>query len=555
MKLQHSAFRGELPILDPRLLPENNAQVARNVDLKRGTLRPEKAPSPVASLPGVTSPANLYHYDVGSDGDGFWFSWGQSYDVDVVRSPIASDAYARVYWTGQGPPKMSSLDMATGGSGPYPSSWYQLGVPAPSEAPSVATPSDRVPPEPIRNEQGDVIEEITFPPRTSLETVYVMTCVTRFGEEGPPSNPSSFISRWDSGEDIPAGGSVEVTLPSIPSGNFDIVAKRIYRAESGGQYQMVAEVDASAASYTDGVNSAALGIALQSLEWDAPPAQLTGLTQLPNGILAGFFDSTLAFSEAYRPHAWPVGYQLAFDDPIVGIASISVGLVVVTTGQPWLVTGSSPAAMSQMQLDVNQSCVAKRSLVDMGGFALYASPDGIVAAGGDGARVVTRELFTREQWQALNPGTIHAYRHDGRYLAFYSGGCFALTLGQGVEFYDLSASGGYYDVTRDILYLIQGGSVSAWGEGEAMTYTWRSRLHEIPPGAAGFSCAKVIASQYPVTLRVIADGELVIEHEVVDSHLFRLPAGYTLSRNWEIEVTGSHEVHSVQVSTSPGELI
>ena len=144
MKLQHSAFRGELPILDPRLLPENNAQVARNVDLKRGTLRPEKAPSPVASLPGVTSPANLYHYDVGSDGDGFWFSWGQSYDVDVVRSPIASDAYARVYWTGQGPPKMSSLDMATSGSGPYPSSWYQLGVPAPSEAPSVATPSDRV---------------------------------------------------------------------------------------------------------------------------------------------------------------------------------------------------------------------------------------------------------------------------------------------------------------------------------------------------------------------------------------------------------------------------
>ena len=56
-------------------------------------------------------------------------------------------------------------------------------------------------------------------------------------------------------------------------------------------------------------------------------------------------------------------------------------------------------------------------------------------------------------------------------------------------------------------------------------------------------------------LRVIADGKAVIEHEVVDAQLFRLPAGYTLSRNWEIEVSGSHEVHSVQVSTSPGELI
>lgn len=555
MKIQHSAFRGEIPILDARLLPENNAQTARNVDLQSGTLQAEKAPLAVASLPGVTNPANLYHYDVGNDGDGFWLSWGQAYDVDVVRSPIASDVYSRIYWTGQGAPKMSSLDMATSGDGPYPSNWYQLGVPAPSEAPNVSTPADRVPPEPVRNSRGDIIEEPVFPPRTALETVYVVTCVTRFGEEGPPSDPSGFITRWDGGDDIPDGGSVEVALPSIPSGNFDLTAKRIYRAESGGQYQLVAEVGASADNFTDSVNSAALGRTLQSLEWDVPPSDLSGITQMPNGVLAGFFDNTLAFCEAYRPHAWPVGYQLAFDDPIVGIAAISSGLLVVTTGQPWLVTGSSPAAMAQMRLDVNQPCLAKRSVVDMGGFAIYASPDGLVAAGGDGARVVTRELFSRKQWQALNPDTIHAYRYDGRYLAFYEGGCFALTPGEGVEFYDLSASGGYYDITRDTLYLIQGGDVSAWEQGDAMMYTWRSRLHEVPPGGAGFSCAKVIARAYPVTFRLIADGETVLDAEVDSKQMFRLPPDYTLARDWEVELSGQHEIHSVQVATSPSELI
>ncbi|GEK46559.1 hypothetical protein HPA02_08420 [Bisbaumannia pacifica] len=555
MKLQHGAFRGELPILDARLLPENNAQVARNLYLRRGTLKPERAPAAVASLPGVTSPANLYHYDVGNDGDGFWFSWSSAYDVDVARSPIAGDEHARVYWTGQGAPKMSSLSMATSGSGPYPSAWYQLGVPAPPSAPTVAEPGDRVAPDPITNGNGDVVEEIAYPPRTALETAYVVTCVTAFGEEGPPSDPSGFILRWNSGAEIPAGGSVEVGLPPIPSGNLDIVAKRLYRVESGGQYQLVAELPASAISYTDSVNSDALGRTLQSLDWDMPSPALRGLVQMPNGILAGFFENTVAFCEAYRPHAWPVGYQLAFDDPVVGVAVVSGGLVVVTTGQPWLVTGSSPAAMAAMKLDVNQPCAAKRSLVDMGGYALYASPDGLVAAGGDGARVVTREVFSREQWQAINPASIHAYRYDGRYLAFSDGGCFAFTPGEGVEFFDIDASAGHYDVTRDTLYLVQGNGVSAWGEGAAMTYRWRSRLHEVPPGAAGFSCAKVIARDYPVTLRLIADGEKVLEHEVLDAGMFRLPAGFALSRDWEIEIEGSQEVHSVQVATSPGELV
>ncbi|MFP3490442.1 hypothetical protein R0K20_22855, partial [Staphylococcus sp. SIMBA_130] len=82
---------------------------------------------------------------------------------------------------------------------------------------------------------------------------------------------------------------------------------------------------------------------------DGPNAAMQGLTTLPGGILVGFFDNTLAFSEPYLPHAWPISYQLSFPDPIVAIASISNGLVVTTTGQPWLVTGSSPEAMAQME--------------------------------------------------------------------------------------------------------------------------------------------------------------------------------------------------------------
>jgi len=538
MKIQHAAFRGELPILDPRLLPENNAQTARNLALGRGTLRPQNDTLIDSALPDTINPANLYRYDVGNDGSGFWFSWGAQYDIDVVRSPIANDAYARVYWTGQDAPKMGSLAQVTTGTGPYPSAWYELGVPAPASGPSVVAPEDR-----------------TEVPDTALETAYVVTLVTAFGEEGPPSDPSGFVLRWDDVDTNPGFGAVEVTLPGVPTANLDITKKRLYRVESGGQYQLVTELTAATGTYTDNVLSEQLGLALESIEWDAPNAAMQGLTVLPNGILAGFFDNTLAFCEPYLPHAWPISFQLAFNDPIVAIAAISGGLIVTTTGQPWLVTGSSPEAMAQMMLDVNQPCLSKRSMVDMGGYAIYAGHDGLIAVGSTEAQVITSQVLTREQWQALNPSTIHGYRYDRAYLGFYDGGSFLFTPGQGIEFYDTVASAGYYDLSDDILYLIQGADITQWDKGNPLTYTWRSKIHEIPPGSAGFSCGKVIAYTYPVQLTVYADGETVVTHTVQSPSMFRMPSGFTLSRDWQIELQGVNEVSSVQIASSPGELV
>jgi hypothetical protein len=538
MKIQHAAFRGELPILDPRLLPENNAQVARNLNMKRGTLKPYRGVTAASSLPATINPANLWRYDEGNNGAGFWFSWGSQYDVDVVRSHIANDAYARAYWTGQDAPKMGSLAQLTAGAGPYPSAWYQLGVPAPESAPSVAAPASR-----------------TDAPDTALETAYVVTLVTEFGEEGPPSDPSGFVLRWDDTVDNPDFGEVEVTLPGIPTANLNITKKRLYRVESGGTYQLVVELAAATGTYTDNIPSEQLGIALASLGWDGPNAALRGLTPLPGGFLAGFFSNTLAFSEPYLPHAWPVGYQLAFPDPIVAIAAISGGLVVTTTGQPWLVTGSSPEAMAQMELDVNQPCLSKRSMVDMGGYAIYAGYDGLVAIGGSEARVITAEAMTRDQWLALNPGTIHAYLYDGAYLGFTDTGSFLFTPGVGFEFFDTQADAGYYDIAEDNLYLVQGASIVTWNTGTPQTFTWRSRIHEFPPGSAGFTCGKVIAYAYPVQLTVYADGQTVLDQAVQSASMFRMPPGFTLARDWEVVLSGGVEVASVQLATSPGELV
>jgi hypothetical protein len=178
-----------------------------------------------------------------------------------------------------------------------------------------------------------------------------------------------------------------------------------------------------------------------------------------------------------------------------------------------------------------------------------------VAVGGTEARVVTNQVWTRDQWQALNPATMHAYRYNGRYLAFYDGGSFAFTPGQGVEFYDTTASAGYYDIYGDILYLVQGADITQWDRGTPLTFTWLSRIHEIPPGSASFNCGKVIAYTYPVQMTVYADGETVLTLTVQSPNMFRMPAGFTLARDWEVKLQGVNEIASVQLATSPGELV
>ncbi len=541
MKIAIAGFRGEMPIVDERLLPEQNAQVARNVYLRRGTLKPARSTLPITGVPSISAPSSLYRYPNGNSGAGFWMVWGGSKKVHTVKSPLADDAWQRVYWTGDGAPKMGGIAEITGGSQPYPARSFRLGIPPPASEPVVSEPTGRVPPDEH--------------PLTAVMAAYVVTLVSKFGEEGPPSQASDTIIRWDTVSGAPAGGHVNLTLPASPGGPNDIITKRIYRSESAGVFQHVADVPLAQGSFVDNVSSQNMGLSLPSTEWDMPDARMTGLVAMPGGFLVGYFDNTLCFSEAFYPHAWPVSYQLAFSEDVVGVVAVAGGLVVATNGRPHMITGSSPAAMADMHLDEDQPCVSGRSLVDMGEYAVYASPNGLVAVGGGSAQLLTKTIISKEQWQELNPKTIHAYRHDGRYLAFYLGGCFAFTPGEGFEFFDITADGGWYDLDRDRLCLIQGNQITAWGEGSTMKLHWWSKIFELAPGGSGFSCAKVIARTYPVRISIFADGALALRTDVASAKMFRLPAGYAHCRDWEVEVSSDYEVQSIQIASSPSELI
>jgi hypothetical protein len=798
MKIAIAGFRGQLPAVDPTMLPDINAQEARNAYLKKGTLKPELGTKEITGLNLVPNVKSVFHYLNRSGSQDYWFSWNKH--VDVVKSPLADDIHKRVYWTGDGAPKIGSLPEMVAGAGSYPvyGSGFDLGVPyadgivtfyypdrsststnigvtaayvmtfvgggvegvaslrsadakrwdtnaenpaggyvnlelpavpagnstitskkiyrsegngvfkfvasvpasqmtyvddiptaslgAELPAQPVVDPSTEIPKKvsgqittttPDRGEETEAysvdatyvmtfvgkngqesepssasasvkrwddvsgratggfvflnlplvpagytsvaykriyraelsgfyrlvaqlefwqsyftdsvdtanlgatlstgggggddtvgvpqvrgVVSFTYPDRpavesqlTSVQTAYVITYITRFGEEGPPSAPSERAERWDSVATSPAGGYVNLNLPAIPEGYKNIVTKRIYRTETSGVFQFVADVPASQLTFKDDVKSEDLGTNLPSTDWAPPDARMVGLKDIPGGFLAGYFDNTLCFSEAFYPHAWPVPYQLAFTDEIMGICAVSGGIIVATKGRPHVISGSSPSAMSDNIIDCDFPCVSGRSIVDMGDFAVYASTEGLVAISGGDASLMTAAAMTADQWKELKPETIHAYRHDGKYLAFYEGGCFSFAANEGFQFYDIKADYGYYDLYKDDLYILDAGKIYGWRKGGAMKMRWKSKIYEVPPGASGLTCGKLIATQYPATFRLYGDGQKFFEAQVTSRDMFRLPPGFSGVRDIEIELAGNVEIKSIQVASSPSELV
>lgn len=525
-----SQFNGIAPKIAPRLLSESIAQTAVNVRLDSG--RVEALPNHSDSVHTVPSTTNTVYLYSGS----IWKSYASQ--VDIVEGPIVNDVTERVYYTGETYPKVYRND-----GGPY-----RLGVPAPTAAPTLAVTGTA---------DLQQLEE---------SRSYVVTFVTSWGEEGPPSLASTPVTFRD-------GQTVTLNLPAIPSTtglNFTAGAlKRIYRTNTGSSstgFQFVAEVVYTATTYTDTVTNNALGELIPSVTWMRPPddnatlfktGPMQGICSIGNGIMAGFTGKTLCFSVPYLPHAWPTSYQLATESEIVAIKPTPGGLVIGTKGKPYIAQGSDPASISLIQLESDQACVSKMSMVDMGGYVIYASPDGLVTVQGQQIQLVTEALLRRSQWQAYNPTTLKAMNYEGTYIASNAtqsivfdprGGKNALsTLSD-------TFKASYNHLETDCLYFVDGTSVKKFGQGSgSYTLTWKSKAF-VSSQPRNFGWARVDAASYPLTFKLYTDSTLDHTHNVLNSEPFRLPSG-ALAKSWEFEVSGTTPVNSVSIADTAAELL
>lgn len=546
-------FSGTAPGVAPRLLADQFGQIAENVDLESGRLVSIKEDSDVYTLQNSTRRSIYYYRDTS------WLEWNED-NVSVVPGPIPGDTTDRLYFTGDDYPRVGNVSTLVSGSAGYPVNSFRLGIPAPASAPTTA-------------KSGTADDT-----QTPSDVSYVFTFVSGFGEEGPPSPASAVFELTDT-------ETVVVTMGSSLSGNFNFGAtsgalRRIYRSNTGSTnttFQFVGQVPYATQTFTDTKDAAQLGEVLPSGTWIGPPndnaslypdGPLKGLIPLAQGVMAGFTGKRFCLSEPFLPHAWPISYRITTEEDIVAIASTANGVVAMTDGQPYFITGTDPSAMTAIRVDLAQACVNINSVVDMGDYVLYAGPDGLCAVQSASGQVVTKGLVSVAQWNdEYYPTAIRAFKYEGTYVAFWKsgsnhGGWVYDPRGDENALTTLSASaeirGGYMHPKDGELYTIVGNKIKKYRGGTAnKTATFKSKKF-VTPAPVSMGWVSVHANTYPATVKVYGDGVLVAHYTLTVSGnaytqattvpsgiangtlrepIMRMPA--VVAHEWEVQVEGT----------------
>jgi len=516
-------FYGVIPKLSARLLPEGYAAQAYNCDFNSGGLRSIKGVSSVQDTEADTQTI----YKMQSS----FLEWDGV--VDVAKSLVA-DSGDRVFYTGAGYPKDTNATLALSGSSPFPTSARRLGIPAPSNALTVT----------LNGTAGEDIEH---------SSSYVYTLVGKWADgsavESSMSEPTAVFDVY-SGITPRLTGFTDATADGAFTTHF-----RVYRlnpGNTGAEYQYVDEIAVTETQFDDTVTDDDLGEVLPSELWDAPPGDLSGLVATSHGIFAGVSGNTIYPSEVFHPYAFPSDYTLVTESDIVGLGYTGSMIIALTKTVPYLLIGQDPATMALQRLGYQQPCLSARSIANVPGGVIYASPDGLYSIGESGQGTnLTRKIVTRAQWNELGPEDLIGVYYDDSYFGFFAGTAagFQLDLETGgYAPFTMTAAvyGAHYCPDDDLLYLViakgEGREIVSWGSGESVSKTWRSGEYT---GNGIFEAGYVGAdfSDGSVTLNIYTDGSLSFTTTVSSDDIFFIPGRD--GGVHQVEVTGTVDVDRV----------
>jgi hypothetical protein len=540
-------FRAMLPRRSSRLIPQSYASQATNTDIFAGTLRGFRGLRQLADFTGEGIQAV---YRIPDTPDDLWLKF-TTINVDVAKSPLVNDLYDRYYITEQGQvPKYTTRDRIAADDPPW-----DLGIPRPTSELAV-TPTGGI--------------------GLAVTRAYTYAFVTELGEIGPATTPTLADGLDD--------GTWELTgIQDVPpdSANRSITHVNLYRtitSTSGvATYFFLAQIPLGILAYTDNDSTALVSLNEQynGFSWLPPPTDLVGLTELPSGALAGFSGTDLYFSEPFQPYAWPREYTIAVDYPIVGLAAVQNGVVILTESAPAVAFGSAPGTMSLIKSSTVEPCLSKRSIVPTTEGVFYASQNGLVLATPSGMQVMTKQAIDPDQWETdFNPASLRMARAGTRLIAIEETGIgfFIDPTEESGSIIDLdllvdavnvvtdARSGEVLVISEDVVYEWEG------PEEDRSNWLWRSKEFQIPnPTNMGVAMVHLtpftgaipgggpaIAAD-KVLLTVFAGGVQRFQAQVGNREQVRLPSGFK-SDLWQFEVEGYAEVHSVALANTPAEL-
>ena len=476
-------FSGIAPRRSARLLQQNQAVTAANAKLLSGELR------------GYCEPTVLYDFNqdelgytiarafrlpasvaaplpIGGSDD--WIGFPDP-GVDFVRTPVLEDSFERYYWTGDdtltpfgGAPAYSTRSGLNAGPNPGSHAWI-LGIPAPTVAPTITPPVATASQSEVR--------------------AYIYTFVSAYGEESAPSPPTIATGNTN-GIWYITGIQPTVQVPSVNPSWFNVASVNIYRSLSGS-YFYVGTVTLGTTTYNDAALDEVIGLnyTIPSITYTQPPITLQGLVAHPGGFLVGFSGRDLWMSQPYQPHAWPVENIQTCQTEIVGLAIYQNCIMVMTTSHPYFAEGMNPANVTLQKMDSIDPCVSRRSIVTTVDGVYYASPQGIILNTGGYTQLVTRQLFTRQEWQEdFSPTTVYAAPYGVEMVAFdtESTGFIFSPTDQSTPLTTLDRFSHVTAIQIDAysgdVYLVTNNQSQLWDPVNTtpLEYTWTSKQFDLP---------------------------------------------------------------------------
>lgn len=492
-------FQGANTFIDAMELP--SSVCTESVDQEPSTggdLRPRLDVGPVVRAIGtLLAPKTIWRIGqaVKSESD-YWLSFTNR--VDLARGFESSDPTERTYYTGDGVPKYTNSTLALTGGAPYPQGWRPLGVPGPTAALAVTVAVD--------GPSGG----------TEAVNAFVYTFVSQLGWESAPSPPSNQPL-------AKPGATFNLTGFEAPPGGYDIeiirVYKGVYDGAGGFEYFFFREWLTGDPTPANPIGDArAISTDPLSTEgYRPPPADGFGLTRLWAGMLAMLSGKAMRICVPYLHYAWPLRYEIGLADDPVAIGVWGQRGIVLTKGDAVLFAGADPDAMDDEPATINRPCSSAASVVSFNeGMetrgVMWASEKGLCWYGDGGFQLTTERLLLVEEWEAMNPASMVATQHEGRYVCSYLDGE-GVRRGfmvdpkspTGLHFMSSGFDAAFRDPISDSVFVLQGKDIKRWAAGAVLPARAKSKLFKLPrPDNIG--AIEVIARGYPVTVTVWGDG-------------------------------------------------
>lgn len=552
MKLLYRNFKGMVPRLDQHLIEGDYAELALDVNMWHGTVKPFREKALCHALKQNTKSV---FYD-----DCCWKEFDKCVDFTRLNLTCSRQVVTGLFDY----PASACSDECN-------PTWTRLGLPCPGAGPSVELLTPLKEPEKCYAE--NFIDSIDYA-RTSR--TYVYTYVNSCCDEGPPSYPSEVV-------DVDDGGKVMVTGFNIPPAEYGVTAIRVYRLASGfdtnnlnldnvmidekhalSEFFFVGEIPVGESVFIDDIMDYELGHALETQEYTEPPADLTGIITVSGTQLAGFYGGNkIRFSMPRYPHVWQEADELTVPDTIHALIEFNDNVIVLTCGAVYLIepikdckTVGCRMVHKTVENYPMVSCCGGHGYTLTPKGVTYVSAEGLIVTDGKQVQNLTSQFFAQDDWRNLHPDRMSVVYHRDSVYFFSDVASYVLQFPVSIALWDnsvlvqLSDKPDYAFSANEDLFLVEGKKVYRWNMGDTFRpYKWISKK-EISPTQVNFAGAKV--SRYnggDVTFKLFGDNLLIREYNPQETEKFRLPCGRR-DVEFQMELSGTAEVYQVEVSTS-----